>query len=37
MEGNDRNQERVPVTSGQNDLEVTCDNCAHVVVIGEYP
>lgn len=37
MERNDRNQERVPVTPGKNDLEVAWDNCAHVVVIGEYP
>lgn len=31
-------KKRVPVTPGKNDLEVTCGNCAHmVVVIGEYP
>lgn len=38
MERNDSHQERLPVTPGKNDLEVTCDNCAHVVVvIGECP
>lgn len=38
MERNGSHQERVPVTPGKNDLEVACNNCAHVVVvIGEYP